>query len=193
MPGEESDRLSLKRFCFTGVRGVGKSTIVARVIENVPHIHFVSGSGTLQEMMGDDYSFFEYLPEEEKYSLRVKLNELLHQTQQNVAKNMVVDSHLTVYNLKTGIIDTIFTKKDIKFYTDIILLDSNPEQILDHRSRDTTKKRILEPEIIACELETERQEAHRMAEEHDITLHTIKMGKDADEKMINVLCEGLND
>ncbi|WP_342304928.1 hypothetical protein [Methanolobus sp. ZRKC5] len=37
-------------------------------------------------------------------------------------------------------IDVIFTHMDYEFYTDIILLDSYPERIQDHRQRDTKKK-----------------------------------------------------
>jgi len=187
MPGKDMDYESLRRFCFTGVRGVGKSTIINRISSKVPQVNFVSGSGILQEMMGKDYESFEYLPEEEKCSLRIKLNKLLQETQRIVSKDLVVDSHLTVYNLKTGVIDTIFTEQDIKFYTDIILLDSSLEKIYDHRSGDTVKKRIIDRDIIARELETERQEAQRMADEHGIRLHVIEMGDDSAEKIINIL------
>jgi len=188
MTGKNSTNKPLKRFCFTGVRGVGKSTIIDRIKSNVPEVHFVSGSGILQEMMGDDYIFFEYLPEKEKYSLRIKLNELLRNTQLLVARDLVVDSHLTVYNLKTDFIDTIFTEQDIEFYTDIILLDSCPEKIYNHRSKDTSKKRILDMGNIARELETEREEAKRVASEYGLGLYIIEMDNSADEEMKKLLC-----
>ena len=187
MPGKTKASPVLRRFCFTGVRGVGKSTIINRIQSHVPGIKFVSGSDLLHDMMGEGYKHFEYLPEAEKYDLRIKLNSLLQSIQKDAAKDLVVDSHLTVFNLKTHVIDTIFTEKDLEFYTDIILLDSYPEKIYDHRARDTSKKRIVETEIIAKELDTERQEAFRVASEYDIRLHVIDMGDEADEKMISVL------
>lgn len=182
---------SLRRFCFTGVRGVGKSTVIKRICSSVPDVKFVSGSDLLNDMMGEDYKHFEYLPEAEKYDLRIKLNDLLHATQKSSGKNLVVDSHLTVFNLKTHAIDTIFTENDLEFYTDIILLDSYPEKIYDHRFRDSSKKRVVDKEIIAKELDTERQEAFRVASEYGIILHVIEMGDGADEKMISALCGGM--
>ncbi|AFV24492.1 hypothetical protein Mpsy_2288 [Methanolobus psychrophilus R15] len=145
----------------------------------------------LQGMMGEDYKHFEYLPEEEKYALRIKLNSMLQIIQKDAAKDLVVDSHLTVFNLNTDVIDTIFTEKDFEFYTDIILLDSYPEKIYDHRARDFSKKRIVDKEIIAKELDTEKQEAFRVASEYNIRLHVIEMGDEADEKMISVLYGGM--
>jgi adenylate kinase len=187
MSGNEINNPPLRRYCFTGVRGVGKSTIKNRIFSNVPEIHFVSGSDILQQMMGENYKQFEYLPETEKYRLRIELSDILYDIQQKTGKDLVVDSHLTVYNLKTQVIDTIFTEKDIAFYTDIILLDSYTEKIYDHRSRDGSKKRIVDEDIITRELDTERQEAYRVAEEYGMQLHIIEMGDEADENLINVL------
>jgi len=187
MPGKTKASPSLRRFCFTGVRGVGKSTAINRIRSHVPNIKFVSGSNLLHDMMGEDYKHFEYLPEAEKYALRTKLNGLLQTIQKDAATDLVVDSHLTVFNLKTHVIDTIFTEKDLEFYTDIILLDSCPEKIYDHRIRDISKKRIVDKKIISKELDTERQEAFRVASEYGIKLHVIKMGNEAVEKMISVL------
>ncbi|MDY0385975.1 MAG: AAA family ATPase [Methanolobus sp.] len=179
MPGKAKATLSLRRFCFTGVRGVGKSTIINRIRSRIPDIKFVSGSNLLHEMMGEDYRNFEYLPEEEKYALRIKLNCLLQARQKDEAYDLVVDSHLTVFNLKTHVIDTIFTEKDFAFYTDIILLDSYPEKIHDHRIRDLSKKRIIDKEIIAKELDFERRIASEISEKYGIKLHVIQMGEDA--------------
>lgn len=178
---------SLRRFCFTGIRGVGKSTVIKRIRSSVPDVKFVSGSDLLDDMMGEDYKHFEYLPEAEKYDLRIKLNDLLHATQKNAAKNLVVDSHLTVFNLKTHVIDTIFTEKDLEFYTDIILLDSYPERILDHRQRDTTKKRIIDLEVIRRELDFERQKAAEVSKKYGIRLHVVEMGEAASERLESIL------
>jgi|GEM_PF-2058308 adenylate kinase len=191
MPGKDKTSPSFRRFCFTGVKGVGKSTVINRILSSVPDIKFVSGSDFLYEMMGEDYKQFEYLPEEEKYALRIKLNSMLQSIQKDEAKDLVVDSHLTVFNLNTHVIDTIFTEKDLEFYTDIILLDSYPEKIYAHRARDFSKKRIVDKELIAKELDTERQEAFRVASEYGIRLHVIDMGDEADEKMISVLYGGM--
>ncbi|WP_319507740.1 ATP-binding protein [uncultured Methanolobus sp.] len=179
MPGNTITDLPHRRFCFTGVRGVGKSTVINRIRSSVPDIKFVSGSDLLYEMMGEDYKHFEYLPEAEKFALRIKLNDLLQTIQKDAAKDLVVDSHLTVFNLKTHVIDTIFTDKDLEFYTDIILLDSYPEKIYDHRIRDVSKKRIVDKEIIAKELDFERRIASEIPEKYGIRCHVIQMGEDA--------------
>lgn len=191
MPGKTKASPSLRRFCFTGVRGVGKSTLINRIRLCVPDIEFVSGSDLLHEMMGEDYKYFEYLPEAEKYDLRIKLNGMLQTVQKSVAKDLLVDSHLTVFNLKTQVIDTIFTESDLEFYTDIILLDSYPEKIYDYRVRDLSKKRIVDKAIIEKELDTERQEAFRIASEYGIRLHVINMGDEAGKKLVNVLLGGI--
>jgi adenylate kinase len=187
MPGKTKASPFLRRFCFTGVRGVGKSTIINRIRSSVPDIKFVSGSDILQNMIGEGYRNFEYLPEEEKYLLRIKLNETLCEIQQQTGMDLVVDAHLTVYNLKTKFIDTIFTLNDINFYTDIILLDSSPENVYCHRIQDTMKKRICDFEIIKKEVETERREAIRMSNEHTMDLHIFQMDEEVVVKIIRFL------
>ncbi|WP_321431074.1 ATP-binding protein [uncultured Methanolobus sp.] len=189
MPGKSMDSKSLRRFCLTGVRGVGKSTVLGQVKEKVKNLHFVTGSDILQNMMGEEYSNFEYLPEDEKYALRIKLNKVLDDFQQETKMDLVVDAHLTVYNLKTKSIDMIFTQKDIDFYTDLILLDSNPEKVYHHRMRDTKKKRIVDLETIKMEMETERREAIRISSEYKMNLHIVQMDEEIVEKIIRILMD----
>jgi len=177
----------LRRICFTGVRGVGKSTVLKDVIEGDIDMCFTSGSDILQEMMGETYSQFEYLPEEEKYAYRLKIRDVLHKSQEQEKKDLLVDSHLTVYNLKTGEIDVIFTHRDYDFYTDIILLDASPELILRHRKRDTKKERIADLNIIRKELDFERKMAKEISEEYGIRLHLIQMGEHATESLEIIL------
>lgn len=178
---------SLRRICFTGVRGVGKSSVLKELNTEDLNVCFTSGSDILQEMMGDAYSQFEYLPEQRKYAYRLKIRENLQSLQEQTGKDLLVDSHLTVYNLKTGEIDVIFTHMDYDFYTDIILLDSYPERILDHRQRDANKKRITDLDIIRLELDFERLKAAEISEKYRIRLHVIQMGENAAEKVINIL------
>lgn len=112
---------SLRRICFTGIRGTGKTTLIERVKGQNPEICFMSGSDILQKLIGKSYSQFEFLPEDDKYAYRLKVNEMLCETQCENQKDLLVDSHLTVLNLKNGEIDTIFTHKDYTFFTDLIL------------------------------------------------------------------------
>ncbi|MDK2947551.1 MAG: hypothetical protein PWQ63_711 [Methanolobus sp.] len=170
---------SLRRICFTGVRGVGKSSVLKEIHRQLPNVCFTSGSDILQELMGNFYAQFEFLPERKKYAYRLKIRDILVETQKQNCNDLLVDSHLTVYNLKTGDIDVIFTHMDYDFYTDIVLLDSNPERILDHRQRDTRKKRITDLDIIKQELEFERNKASEISNEYGIKLHVIQMGEDA--------------
>lgn len=181
------DISSLKRICFTGVRGVGKSTVIKDINRQNLNMCFASGSNILQEMMGDAYAQFEYLPEYKKYAYRLKIREALQKMQEMQGKDLLVDSHLTVSNLKTGDIDVIFTQMDYDFYTDIILLDSTPERVYTHRVRDTSKNRIIDKELILKELEFERQEAMRISAEHEIRLHIIEMDDTVIEKMVYIL------
>ena len=183
-----SNNLSLlRRICFTGVRGVGKSSVLKEINTENIETCFTSGSDILQKMMGDAYSQFEYLPEYKKYAYRLKIRETLQGMQEENHKDLLVDSHLTVYNLKTGKFDVIFTHMDYGFYTDIILLDSYPERILDHRQRDTKKKRITDLDIIQKELEFERHKAAEISRNYRIRLHVIPMGEGAARDMERIL------
>lgn len=182
------NRDSLRRICFTGVRGVGKSTLLREIDKEGLDICFTSGSGILQEMMGDAYSHFEFLPEYKKYAYRLKIRDTLQKIQEHQSKDLLVDSHLTVYNLKTGDIDVIFTHMDYDFYTDMILLDSTPERVYTYRIRDKSKKRITDKELIHEELEFEKQMAKNICDEHGLRLHIIKMDDTAAEKMKIILC-----
>jgi len=98
--------------------------------------------------MGESYNQFEFLPEKEKYIYQLKLNDFLWKVQYSTGKSLLVDCHLTVYNLITGGIDMIFTHKDFDFFTDLILLNSTPKDIYLNRKNDKIKKRILELDII---------------------------------------------
>lgn len=178
---------SLRRICFTGVRGVGKSTVLKDIYRQNLNMCFASGSDILPEMMGDAYAQFEDLPEYTKYAYRLKIRETLQKTQDMQDKDRLVYSHLTVYNLKTGEIDAIFTHMDYNFYTDIILLDSTPERVYTHRVRATSKNRIIDQELIRKELEFERLEAMRISAEHEIRLHIIEMDDTVIEKMVYIL------
>jgi predicted AAA+ superfamily ATPase len=100
---------SFRRICFTGIRGTGKTTLVETVKQQNPDIYFMSGSDILQKLMGKSYSQFEFLPENDKYAYRLKVNQILCETQRENQTDLLVDSHLTVLNLKNGGIDTIFT------------------------------------------------------------------------------------
>ncbi len=177
----------LRRICFTGVRGVGKSSLLREIQIQDLNLFFASGSDILQEMMGDTYSQFEFLPENKKYAYRLKIRETLENKQKQNNKDLLVDSHLTVYNMKTDRIDVIFTHRDYEFYTDIILLDSTPELILDHRQRDAKKKRITDSGIIQRELVFERKMAREVSKNYGINLHIIQMKNDAVYDLENII------
>jgi len=168
---------SLRRICFTGIRGTGKTTLIEKVKGQNPDVCFMSGSDVLQKLMGISYSQFEFLPEDDKYAYRLKVNKILCETQYGNKKDLLVDSHLTVLNLKTGGIDTIFTHKDYAFFTDLILFDSTPDEIYSHRRNDTKKKRIVDLETIKKELDLERKTALKISKDHGIKLHIIYTGE----------------
>jgi len=182
-----NDTSPLRRICFTGVRGVGKSTVLKDINRQNLNMCFASGSDILQEIMGDAYAQFEYLPEYKKYAYRLEIREVLQKTQEVQGKDLLVDSHLTVYNLKTGDIDVIFTHMDYAFYTDLILLDSNPESVLAHRQRDAKKKRITDLDIIKKELDFERRMFFEISKEYGMKLHRIHMGEDAAQNLERML------
>ena len=178
---------SLRRICFTGIRGVGKTTLLKEIDEQIPEIVSISGSDILQDLMGETYNQFEFLPEKEKYIHRLKLNDVRWEIQREAEKDMLVDCHLTVYNLKTGKIDMIFTHKDFDFFTEFILLDSTPKKIQTHRKRDTTKKRIVELAIIKRELDFERKMALKITKDYGIKLHIVQMDERAIDNLNRII------
>ena len=178
---------SLRRICFTGIRGVGKTTQLKETDEQNPDVVSISGSDILQELMGESYDQFEFLPEKEKYIHRLKLNDVRWEIQHTTGKDMLVDCHLTVYNLKTGEIDMIFTHKDFDFFTEFILLDCTPEKIQNHRKRDTSKKRIVDLDIIKRELDFERKMALKVTKDHGIKLHIVQMDESAIDNLNRIL------
>ena len=178
---------SLRRICFTGIRGVGKTTLLKETDEHNSEVVSISGSDILQELMGEAYDQFEFLPEKEKYIHRLKLNDVRWEIQRTTGKDMLVDCHLTVYNLKTGEIDMIFTHKDFDFFTEFILLDCTPEKIQIHRKRDKSKKRIVDFDIIKRELEFERKMALKVTKDHGIKLHIVQMDENAIDNLNRIL------
>lgn len=178
---------SLRRICFTGIRGVGKTTLLKETDEQNPDVVSISGSDILQELMGESYDKFEFLPEKEKYIHRLKLNDVRWEIQHKTGKDMLVDCHLTVYNLKTGEIDMIFTHKDFDFFTEFILLDCTPEKIQNHRKRDTSKKRIVDLDIIKRELDFERKMALKVTKDYGIKLHIVQMDEYAIDNLNRIL------
>jgi len=163
----------LKRYCLVGVKGIGKTTLIDAIRVSVPNVEFIIGSIVLKELVGENFSNFDYFSDEEKEFYRKKAIQFFDNKQKISKKKILIDGHVTLYNPKKDLIELVFTKEDSEFYTDLVLYDTNVEIIYNRRKNDHLKKRIIDKEIIEKEILTERKEAEIMAQKFGMKFHII--------------------
>ena len=50
-----------RRICLVGVRGVGKTTLIRKVIDSLPTVDYIVGSAVLRELAGAEFQRFDHL------------------------------------------------------------------------------------------------------------------------------------
>ena len=53
---------TLRRICLVGVRGVGKTTLIRGVIDQMPGIDYVVGPAVLRELAAPELARVDHLP-----------------------------------------------------------------------------------------------------------------------------------
>lgn len=179
----------LRRICLVGVRGVGKTTLIRSIVDELPHVDYIIGSSLLRQFAGDDFARFDHLPHEVKHAYRERVIEWMVERQAREGRHILCDGHTALLDESTGEVGPVFTERDCRFYDELMLLDAPMEVILDRRLRDTTKRRSTDPKIIAEELSAERSTCRQIAERWGMRLHVLppNVGSQARDRMLELL------
>ena len=155
----------LRRICLVGVRGVGKTTLIRSVIGALPEVDYIVGSAVLRELAGADFARFDHLPHAVKEQYRHDAIRWMEARQARCGKHILCDGHSSLLDESTGIIGTVFTESDCRFFRELLLLEAPVDVVLAHRRGDASKRRSLDPEVIAAELSAERDSSRLIAEQ----------------------------
>jgi adenylate kinase len=181
--------MSPRRICLVGVRGVGKTTLVRSVLPRLPSVDHVVGSAVLRELAGAAFARFDHLPPEVKDGYRRRAITWMEERQAREGKTIVCDGHTSLLDESTGRVTAVFTEADCQFFRELILVDAPFEVILRHRAGDGTKRRNLDPSVIAAEIAGELEAAARIASDWGLTLHRLPAITDpsAADRLVEIL------
>ncbi len=163
----------MRRYCLIGIKGIGKTTLIKTILEEIPNIDYFIGSQILRQLVGPRFDNFDYFPKEEKQKYREKAIEYMIKRQNETQKDILVDGHTTLYNPISNETENVFTELDCKFFTDLILYEVNALTVLERRKSDSIKKRILDLSIIKKELSFERENSDNIAKKYGMQLHYL--------------------
>jgi adenylate kinase len=163
----------LRRICLVGVRGVGKTTLIRRVVTELPHVDYIVGSAVLRELAGSDFQRFDHLEPQVKQRYRERAIEWMEDRQAGTGKHILCDGHTSLLDESTGTIGPVFTDRDCRFFRELILLEAPIEAVLEQRRTDSTKRRSLDPQVIAAEIQGERETSRKVAESWGMVYHTL--------------------
>lgn len=167
-----------RRICLVGVRGVGKSTLIRNVVAELPFVDYVVGSAVLRELAGSDFQRFDHLPPEVKQHFREQAIGWMEARQARTGLHILCDGHTSLLDESTGLVGPVFTERDCGFFRELILLEASVETVLEQRKSDMTKRRSLDPKVIAAELDGERMTSRRIAESWEMLFHTLPASRD---------------
>lgn len=163
----------MRRICLVGVRGVGKTTLVRGVLPQLSTVEHVVGSAVLRELAGEAFARFDHLPAEVKDAFRRRAIGWMEERQARFGKSILCDGHTSLLDESTGRVGPVFTEDDCRFFRELVLVEAPPDVILARRSGDASKRRSLDPAVIAAEIEGERETAARIAHTWGIRLHRL--------------------
>lgn len=181
--------MSLRRICLVGVRGVGKTTLVRSVLPGLPQVEHVVGSSVLRELAGEAFARFDHLPPEVKDGYRRQAIAWMEAHQAREGRTLLCDGHTSLLDESTGRVGVVFTEDDCRFFRELVLVEAPLEVILARRAGDTTKRRSLDPAVVAAEIDLERESATRIAADWGLTLHRLPPITDAQtaERLMEIL------
>lgn len=170
--------LQLRRICLVGVRGIGKSTLVQRVLPRLANVDHIVGSAVLRELAGPDFARFDHLPPEVKHGYRLSAIDWMEARQASVGRHILCDGHTSLLDESTGQVGPVFTERDCTFFRELVYLEAPLEVVLARRRADTRKRRSLDPRVVAAEIEGERTTSAQVAQDWGMTLHRLPWGDD---------------
>ena len=98
--------------------------------------------------------------------------------QASVGRHILCDGHTSLLDESTGQVGPVFTERDCRFFRELIYLEAPLEVVLARRSSDTRKRRSLDPQVVAEEIEGERVTSAEVARQWGMTLHRLPWGDD---------------
>jgi len=171
-----NEEMEMKRFCFIGVRGIGKTTLIHSVLPELPHLDYVLGSDILRSLVqqdGNDFRQFDFFPEGLKMEYRRRSIQQMIKRQVKNRKTILVDGHVSLYNPQKKRVECVFTPDDCVFFTDFILYETSADKVMKRRKNDKNKNRILDMEIIREEILREREIAFDISLKHNIKMYYL--------------------
>lgn len=169
----------LRRLCLVGVRGVGKTTLIRSVVDELPDVDYIVGSAVLRKLAGDDFARFDHLPAATKKRYREDAITWMEERQSCIGKHILCDGHTSLLDESTGVVGPVFTDRDCAFFQELILLEASVETVLARRRGDLSKRRNLDPLIVAAELSGERETCERLSEAWGMRLHRLPLNTHA--------------
>jgi adenylate kinase len=168
---------------------VGKTTLVRAVLPRVPFVDHIVGSSVLRLLAGEDFNRFDHLPSEVKDEFRRRAIGWMEDHQAREGKTVLCDGHTSLLDESTGKVGAVFTERDCRFFRELILVEAPLEVILARRAGDDSKRRSLDPAVVAAELHAERETAARIAGEWGMRLHRLPPNTDARaaERLMEIL------
>jgi adenylate kinase len=181
--------MSLRRVCLVGVRGIGKTTLVRAALPRLQHVDHVIGSAVLRELAGPDFARFDHLPAAVKEDYRRRAISWMEARQHQQGRLILCDGHTSLLDESTGRVGPVFTPEDCRFFRELILVEGPLEVVLERRAQDQTKKRSLDPAVLAAEAHAERETAAALAEAWGLTLHRLPPITDPDvvDRLVELL------
>lgn len=170
---------TLRRICLVGVRGIGKSTLVRALAPELPDVDHVVGSAVLRELAGADFARFDHLPPAVKHNYRVSAIDWMVRRQTAQRRHILCDGHTSLLDESTGLVGPVFTEADCRFFRELVLMDATVDLVKVRRRGDASKRRSLDPEVIAAELAGERMSSERIARQWGMKLHRLPVGDEA--------------
>jgi adenylate kinase len=162
----------MRRVCLVGVRGVGKTTLLRRVLPNLEPWEHIVGSRVLRELVGADFSNFDALPEPVKTDYRRQAIAWMEAHQSRTGLNLLCDGHTTLIDLDGGV-EQVFTDEDCRFFRELILLEAPAAVVLERRRLDRKPRRPRTLAQVQAELDGERGCCRRLARQWGLTLHEL--------------------
>ncbi len=152
---------------------MGKTTLLKSVLHQRPQVEHIVGSAVLRELAGPDFARFDFLPACTKIAYREKAVTWMEDHQAASQLHLLCDGHTALLDESTGCVESVFTASDCRFFHELILMDADEDLVLQRRQGDTSKRRSLDPAVIAAELDAERRTVHSIAAQWGLTLHLL--------------------
>lgn len=180
---------ALRRICLVGVRGVGKTTLIRSVIDQLPGIDYIVGSAVLRELAGAEFARFDHLPPETKQRYREDAIRWMEARQASTGKHVLCDGHTSLLDESTGRVAPVFTELDCRFFQELVLLEAPAEVVLERRRKDPSKRRSLDLDVIREELAGERETSRSIARSRGMVLHVLPPSTDptAGHRLVELL------